>query len=764
MIEEVAGDVAGDLAADSENTESPGRDDTRTDVARSLFVETLTFDFRLFTVLDAFQTQFDCTIRRPLAADSAVGYAPDFASVHEHVRSRLDVPADCRSDLVAAAEAFARSADPGAVARLHRASVPLPFRRAFGRYDTPVGLAELAVEEALVPLLDDTDGAGVRAGTLPTVLDPGCGAGAFLAAAVRELVERTEFDAESFDSVATPRSAAIERVRSILSAVRGFDVSPTAVRASRLALALALRPLLADLADRRDEDADVDGESDPSPPTFAPDVVLGDAVEVTEADPPLDGDRADALLVNPPWLTWDGLTERTKARWRDGPIADPALDLFDRNGADARLGYANDDLSVPYAWSCLHRLLRDGGRAGLVLKRDVLTGTAGERVRRPRLGDRDVVHGHIHDFGTLSPFQDVDAGTALFSVRVGVDTGHGDDGSEGIPTTEWRVRTDDASRGASAISGPDRFASLARMRESFDASSTRLVPADPDDPTSPWIRADAERQALGDGDYRVRHGLKDDAKAVYSVDRETIDRHDLEPDHLYPYLRSKHVVKYGLFGYDIHLVPQREAGEDNEAELRRDAPRTYAYLDAHRDRLLDRGSTWFDDGPFYSLFGLGSYTWADYKVVWCRLGFKPHFAVVSTVTDPLLGEKPVVPGDHCMFVGTDDEREAFYLCGLLNSAPYQRCLRDVASGGKSSLSKSTVERLALPAWSGATAQRRLADLCERAHGIVPRHVDCSKRAYNRKTIPDLASVQAEIDRVAERFLADYAPGDTDGID
>ena len=189
--------------------------------------------------------------------------------------------------------------------------------------------------------------------------------------------------------------------------------------------------------------------------------------------------------------------------------------------------------------------------------------------------------------------------------------------------------------------------------------------------------------------------------------------------------------------------------------LERECPRTYAYLDARRDRLEDRSSSWLDRGPFYSVFGLGEYTWAEYKVVWCRLGYKPHFAVVSTVEDDLLGEKPVVPGDHCMFVGTGDEREAHVLCALLNSAIYQRSLDDIVSEGKSSLSKSVVSRLYLPAVEDVPDDiaDRLAEGSRRAHEIVPEHTDVSKRAYNSTTIEALEPIRADIDAAVEELLA-----------
>ncbi|WP_336025519.1 type I restriction endonuclease subunit M [Halobellus salinisoli] len=793
------GDVFARLAVDSvdEASGESSHEKRTSDAAGALFAETLTFDFLLTRLLDELEAAFGCEARRPLASDAPVSFGADFEGVHERVLSRMrasEATSERRSTLTSEREPdptstfgslatdFVESASPYDVARLHRECVSPLTRRAFGRYDTPGGVAELAVgtlfegvevagedADAGTPSSDadtpdsDVDTPNSDVGTPtpdvgtsapltdPLIVDPGCGAGAFLAAAAQRLISRKG---------AEPPSECLD---SVIDSVRGFDLSPTAVRASRLAIALAVRPLL----------EAVDESPLDETPRVSPRVVLGDAALATPETSPLNGQRADCLLMNPPWITWDSLSERVKDRWRRASEANRAPVLFGHSGLDARLGFANDDLSVPYTIHCLHRLLRDGGRASVVLKRDLLTGPAGRRLRNREIADRRVRYDRVHDFDSLAPFPDVDAGTALFGCRVTASGGapgssdpSASSGSpdsspplptdEGVPTTHWRhVETPETDpEGTSLPAEP--FSSLAAMRDAFDTAETSLVPTDPETPSSPWIRADAERRALGPCPYRIRHGVKDDAKAVYALDRETIARHELESEHIYPYLKSKHIVKYGLFGHDLQLVPQQLVNDDNEDELRRKTPATYAYLNDHRDRLLDRSSSWFDDGPFYSLFGLGPYTWADYKVVWCRLGFKPHFAVVSTVSDPTVGEKTVVPGDHCMFVGTDDEREAHYLCALLNSAPYQRCLRDISSGGKSSLSKSTVERLALPEWTGAAPQRQLASLSQRAHEIVPEHVDCSKRAYNEKTIPELAAVQSKIDREVEQFLVALA--------
>jgi len=370
-----------------------------------------------------------------------------------------------------------------------------------------------------------------------------------------------------------------------------------------------------------------------------------------------------------------------------------------------------------------------------VLKRDVMKGPAGKLLRTGTVGERSVSVRFVHDFTDLRPFgEQVDAATAVYALETGVEPAFP------IAAVSW-TRDSDAPE----------YSTAEGVRESLAREETGFVPVESDEPTSAWVREDVERRALGECDHGIRHGLKDDAKAVFSLDRSQLD--DLESDRIYPYLTSRHVVKYGLFGHDLHLVPMDKAGEENEDELRSRWPRTYDYLDANRERLADRASSWLEEGPFYNVFGLGEYTWADYKVVWCRLGFKPHFAVVSTVEDPDLGEKPVVPGDHCMFVGTDDRREAHFLCGLLNAAPYQEGLASLADGGKSGLSKAVVSQLALPSYRDTRRQRQVAELSMRAHEIVPEHTNTSKRAYNEATIEALEHVQAKIDAVVEELLS-----------
>jgi hypothetical protein len=659
----------------------------------SPFVDALYYDFVVDRVVEAAERRYGFRVVNRSSNHNTDALSFDFRSLHETV-----VGADAVGRSIDGALEGVDLTDAGADALrdLYGSVVPRELRPRPGEYYTPRGVAELSVGELDV---DDYES--------ETFLDPGCGSGVFLAACI-------DAKREALAGELGPGAL----VDAVTDTVYGIDLNPVAVKSAKLGYLLSLLPLLAE--------ADLDSLEVPVFLTDSLGLTRDDAIEFDGE--PLDP-TVDHLVGNPPWITWGDLPEPVRDAWR-AEYAD-RLSLLPRRGVETRLGHANDDVSVPFVWVCVHRYLAEGGDASFVLKREAMKGPAGRLLRTQRVDSRPVAVRHVHDFNGLRPFGgDV-------SVRCAVYTLAADD------EAEFPIGVDSWTRAGDAPA----FSTAESMSETLDRERTGLVPVEDDDRSSPWIRADAEDRALGECEHDIRHGVKDDAKDVYSIDRGRLD--ELEHDHVYPYIRSKHVVKYGLFGHDLHLVPIRTADEDNEAELEADCPGTYEYLASNRETLEGRSSAWLERGPFYNLFGLGDYTWSEYKVVWCRLGFKPHFAVVSTVDDEDLGEKTVVPGDHFMFVPTDDAYEAHFLCGLLNSAPYQRSIREVASKGKSSLSKAVVSRLELPEYGGSEDGRRLAELSMEAHEIVPEHTDVGKRTYNERTVPELEAVQAAIDDLVE---------------
>lgn len=664
----------------------------------SLFIDTLYYDFIVDQIIEFAERQFGFRVVNQEANYNTDALSFNFQSLHESIIDTDSIERNIdeflgKVDLVNSDSDFLRG--------LYESIISHEMRLQLGEYYTPRGVAELSVAELNVGDYE-TD----------TFLDPGCGSGIFLATCIDAKREALEDDL-------SPEAL----VDAITDTVYGVDLNPVAVKSAKLSYLLSLLPILEE-----------DGVDRLELPVF-----LTDSLRLTRDDEIQFGDEmldlsVDHLVGNPPWITWGNLSGQVRDAWREKYVKQ--LDLLPHHGVESRLGHANDDISVPFIWVCVHHYLAEEGDASFVLKRDIMKGPAGRLLRTQRVNSRPVAVRHIHDFNRLRPFgDDVGVHSAIYTLDADKEA-------------EFPIATDSWKK----ASGKPSFSTSERMRETLKHEETGMIPVDEDDSSSSWVREDAENRALGECEHDIRHGVKDDATDVYSIDRSQLG--ELEPEFIYPYIKSKHVVKYGLFGHELHLVPIKKANEDNETEMQNNYPQTYKYLESHRQALEDRSSTWLDKGTFYNVFGLGEYTWSDYKVVWCRLGFKPHFTVVSTVDDEDLGEKMVVPGDHFMFISTDDEYEAHFLCGLLNSSIYQKSIKGIASEGKSSLSKTVISKLELPEYRETEDSKRLAELSMEAHEIVPQHTDVSKRKYNKTKIEELEVVQAEIDEIVEGMLSE----------
>ncbi len=137
---------------------------------------------------------------------------------------------------------------------------------------------------------------------------------------------------------------------------------------------------------------------------------------------------------------------------------------------------------------------------------------------------------------------------------------------------------------------------------------------------------------------------------------------DLEDTYLYPMLKSSHVAKGGGNGNRYMLVTQRTVNEDTTG-LQNRAPRTWSYLKAHADLLNRRGSSIYRNRPPFSIFGVGEYSFAPWKIA--ISGFYKKLAFVTV--GPIKG-KPVVLDDTSYFLPCQTQVQAEYLGALLNSS------------------------------------------------------------------------------------------------
>jgi hypothetical protein len=142
---------------------------------------------------------------------------------------------------------------------------------------------------------------------------------------------------------------------------------------------------------------------------------------------------------------------------------------------------------------------------------------------------------------------------------------------------------------------------------------------------------------------------------------------DLEPEKLFPLLKSSDLAAH-TEPRRWMVVPQRTMGED-PSSLRASAPKTWSYLMAHAHLLDKRGSSIYKNRPRFSIFGVGSYSFAPWKVAISGLYKKLDFVQV-----PPFQNRPVVFDDTCYFFPCQSESEATVLHELVMSEPAREFL------------------------------------------------------------------------------------------
>ncbi|MHA1928519.1 MAG: Eco57I restriction-modification methylase domain-containing protein, partial [Candidatus Thorarchaeota archaeon] len=589
--------------------------------------------------------------------------------------------------------------------------IPRKLRHLLGEYYTPRYLAESILET--LPSTDIHD---------KIILDPACGSGVFLMACIRQKKR----------SLALQGAQSSDSLDLITSSVIGIDINPIAVISARFNYIMAVKDLI----------LEENGNTINIPVYFA------DSVQVSGINNEIGSNKfltpllrnIDVLVGNPPWISWGHLTDELRTKWKETHVG--KYNLLQYSGKFARLGYSNDDISVPFIWVSMDKYLKKGGIAGFVLKRTLLKGSSGKLFRSMKItktGEkiREISVHSIHDWGNFEPFgKGIGAETSTVVMQL--------DRPNKFPV-EYTIWEPTSERDFTPHSSFQDIIQFLKHRE------TGLTPLD-DSHDAPWIDLDHNLSVLGECSYDIRHGAKDDLKSVFEISQSKIK--EIEPDFIYPYLKSKDIVRWGTLSYSYRIIPQKKSGETNEIFLQNNLPMTYKYLVANRQALEKRKSTWLKTGPFYSVFGVGNYTWSKYKVAWCRLGFRPEFCVISTENDSILGEKSLIPGDHFMFIPFDNKEEAHAICALLNSTPYIETLGGISHKSKSALSKKVVSSLSLPKFSDIESGKELANLSLQAHRLVGQTIKLnapdSRREYREPVV--VGDIQSAIDSIVSDFL------------
>ena len=600
---------------------------------------------------------------------------------------------------------------------LYQTLLPKKVRHALGEYYTPSWLVAY--------MLDRLEYSGQPNARL---LDPSCGSGNFLLAAVRRI-------RQAHDN--RPDISPEKLARTITENVVGFDLNPTAVMAARANYLLSMGGLFSP-------------HDPPQVPIYLRDTIL--AAETAEKETK----KFDYVVGNPPWIAWDNLPddyrERTKTLWQQ-------YGLFTLSGTAARHGGGKKDLSMLMTYVCADRHLVDGGRLGFVVTQTLFqTKGAGDGFRRFRIGDDgpELEVLHADDMVAIKPFPEAANWTGAVFIKKGAETKYP------ISYDRWHIKKSPRKIGGQSEND---------WRERFCQDRLTARPIEHDRGNSPWFVQPAGlktdlTQMIGPSGYTAHLGANTGgANAVYWLQiskavgddvlvanltsggardrRVAAVEQAIEPGLIYPLVRWGDVARFRAVASAHILLAQNvdtRRGHD-ENFLKQQYPKTLDYLNRFRDLLTKRAAyrRYQSHAPFYSMYNVGSYTTAPIKVVWRRMDKRINAAVLEPFDDPLLGTRPAVPQETCVIVAVDTSDEAHYLASVLNCRQTGLIVAGHSvSGGKGFGTPSMLDYLNI----------------EKFDPNDPRHMELARLgrlAHERAATGNSTSeIQAAIDKLAEQ--------------
>ncbi|MGO9136232.1 MAG: SAM-dependent methyltransferase [Syntrophales bacterium] len=182
----------------------------------------------------------------------------------------------------------------------------------------------------------------------------------------------------------------------------------------------------------------------------------------------------------------------------------------------------------------------------------------------------------------------------------------------------------------------------------------------------------------GSTTYTWRSGVKHDAAKVMELTRNGQilingfgEAVKIEEDYVFPLLKSSDLGNGRIVIRRAVLVTQRHTGDDT-TEIEQRAPKTWEYLMRHKDILDGRKSSIYRDRPRFSVFGIGPYSFAPWKVAISGLYKNMSFVVV-----PPCDKRPVMVDDTCYSIPCQSKKEADLLFELLSSVEAKAFLKSL---------------------------------------------------------------------------------------
>lgn len=175
-----------------------------------------------------------------------------------------------------------------------------------------------------------------------------------------------------------------------------------------------------------------------------------------------------------------------------------------------------------------------------------------------------------------------------------------------------------------------------------------------------------------------RQGVKHDCGKVMELKQDgenLVNKYGeqviIENNCVFPLVKSSDFKKPVLHQFDKSVIVTQEKPKQDTSYIQDKYPQTWAYLQEHNTDFIKRKSIIYKKAPQFSMFGVGTYTFAPYKVGVSGFYKKPMFTL-------LYADKPVMTDDTAYFLPFYDYDTAYSMMLLLNNEMVQNFLQSIA--------------------------------------------------------------------------------------
>ena len=398
--------------------------------------------------------------------------------------------------------------------------------------------------------------------------------------------------------------------------------------------------------------------------------------------------KFDYIVGNPPWINWQSLPEEyrnsIKKYWDDYKI-------FLHKGLTARLGSAHDDICVLLTYVVMDKYLNTNGKLGFVLPQNLIQASGGgDGFRRFQIKDDEFVKVlKVDDFSLINPFSDIGASnkTATIILKKGEKTFYP------VEYTKWYKN----EKGSIQSDQP-----LNAILPILNFKNFVAEPIKDEKTSSSWFISEKDKikklkSLVGSSNYRARKGVDFSLNGLYwgnitktknnelmlfkninDGGKKSVKQYEvpIENSLIFPILRGKEVSRWNAEPKYSAIIPYTSNGKCiSKDDLKIKYPSTYKFFYKTDDEILqlieNRGiyQKHLKNAkiPIHGLYNIGEYTFSPYKVVWKALASGMISSVISTKNKSKGIEKLIIPDHNLLMIPFNDELEANYLCGVLNS-------------------------------------------------------------------------------------------------